>query len=216
MSEIQPHIRRFQSLTEVDAYLDMDPLPCLLCGESLTSLHKHLESVHNMSVHEYRDLFRIPQERSLISKSLREKKREMIRKQRMAGRIKRLPATVHDEFLRRIGTGRTIADVARDEDMPSAKVFDLYCLTRPSFARKVEEVLDNISPKVQFRGQRSGRTVREIIVFMREIQCKTWPQIAMFLDISEQTTRMTYFELRDTGKLDDYRYVYVEEEEPLA
>jgi hypothetical protein len=168
-------------------------------------------------------LFGIPPSRPLLSPSRYSQQVQTVNRIRPLGRAvpltkansssKILSHGHYKEFLRRVATGRTIAEVGNDPDIMVRETFDSYCRENLSFQKKVEEVLDNLPLKTQIRGQRTGRSFREIIVFMREIQGKTWPQIAQFLDIAESTPRTTYHYLKVTGTLDEYRYLYDVEED---
>ena len=45
---------------EVLDYLDLDPMPCLLCGRGLQCLGKHITMVHDMTVRDYCTKYAIP------------------------------------------------------------------------------------------------------------------------------------------------------------
>jgi|688.fasta_scaffold336989_2 hypothetical protein len=120
-------------------------------------------------------------------------------------RTEKLKHEDYEEFLRRVATGRTLTEVGKDPDMMWRETFVSYCKLHPEFNAQVEEVLDNLPLSVQFRGQRSGKTYKQLVVFMREVQGKTWPQIASILSIPEGNANSTYFRLKRQGKLDEYR-----------
>jgi ROS/MUCR transcriptional regulator protein len=120
-------------------------------------------------------------------------------------RTEKLKHTDYEEFLRRVATGRTLSEVAKDPDMMWRETFEVYSHQHPEFRAKLENVLDNLPINVQLRGQRTGKTFKQLIVFMREVQGKTWPQIASILSINEANGRSTYHRLKTQGKLDEYR-----------
>jgi hypothetical protein len=120
-------------------------------------------------------------------------------------RTEKLSHKDYEEFLRRIATGRTLTEVGKDSDMMWRETFVAYCRLHPEFNARVEEVLDNLPVNVQLRGQRTGKSFKQLIVFMREVQGKTWPQIASILSIHEANGRSTYHRLKTQGKLNEYR-----------
>jgi ROS/MUCR transcriptional regulator protein len=63
-----------------------------------------------------------------------------------------------------------------------------------------------VVPTASQRSTRSGRIYRELVVFMRELQGKTWSQIASFLNVHESAVENLYHEMTAKGTLDDHRY----------
>ncbi len=108
-----------------------------------------------------------------------------------------------EEFLRRIGEGRTITEVGKDKDMPCREVFDGYKRANPSFNQKFLEVWDNLPFDVQTRGQKLGpRFKKEVVALRRE--GNSWPEIAKKLGVKESTPRNTWHRLKIKGELDQY------------
>lgn len=57
----------FETMEQVDAYLSGDKIQCLLCGERMQTLHKHLRHKHGVTSDDYRIQFGIPYKRGLQS-----------------------------------------------------------------------------------------------------------------------------------------------------
>jgi ROS/MUCR transcriptional regulator protein len=120
-------------------------------------------------------------------------------------RTEKLKHEDYEEFLQRVATGRTLTEVGNDPDMMCRETFEVYSHQHPEFRAELENVLDNIPINVQLRGQRTGKTFKQLIVFMREVQGKSWSQIASILSINETNGRGTYHRLKTQEKLDEYR-----------
>jgi predicted transcriptional regulator len=65
---VQP--RKF-TYDEIKAYQSTDKITCLLCGNQLETLAKHLRYVHNISITEYKDMYGLPNKRGLSGKTAR-------------------------------------------------------------------------------------------------------------------------------------------------
>ncbi|NCC21074.1 MAG: hypothetical protein EOM26_01265 [Alphaproteobacteria bacterium] len=92
------------------------------------------------------------------------------------------------EFLRRIEKGRTISEVAKDEDMPTREVFGDYMHAHPEFRVKFELAWDALPFSVQVRGSRLGlRFEKEL----DELRGKGFsqPEIARMLGVSYPVVR---------------------------
>src|SRR5690242_6650809 len=55
-----PRRTPFATAAEARAYLDEDPLTCLLCGKSYRYLFQHLTTTHEVSLDEYREAYALP------------------------------------------------------------------------------------------------------------------------------------------------------------
>ncbi|MFO1067973.1 MAG: MucR family transcriptional regulator [Geminicoccaceae bacterium] len=78
-----PVLPRAMSIEEVDAYLDSDPIPCLLCGHSFKVLARHLQHIHAMTPDQYRERYGLPYSIGLAAVSSRQRFEELLR-QRVA------------------------------------------------------------------------------------------------------------------------------------
>jgi predicted transcriptional regulator len=111
----------------------------------------------------------------------------------------------YDEYLRRLGTGRTILEVGKDPDMPANYLFYKYYHAHPEFCQRFEEVWDSVPFHVQIRGQHTGHRFKETLVMFREVLRYTWPQVADAMEVKESTVRTAYHYLKHSGKLEEYR-----------
>lgn len=78
-----PVLPRAMSIEEIDAYLDSDPIPCLLCGHSFRVLARHLRLIHAMTPDQYRERYGLPYSVGLAAVSSRQRFEELLR-QRVA------------------------------------------------------------------------------------------------------------------------------------
>lgn len=56
----------FKSIDEVRAYMEGDSIICLLCGKSYRKLGTHLATIHDMTVDDYKEKYKIPWTYGLI------------------------------------------------------------------------------------------------------------------------------------------------------
>jgi len=91
-----------------------------------------------------------------------------------------------EEYLRRITTGRTAKEVARDEDMPCFQSFYLHCSDNPDYRRRFEAIWEQLPFAVQVRGLRTGRRFRSTVTAPRR-SGKTWPEISEITGVKKST-----------------------------
>ena len=85
-----------------------------------------------------------------------------------------------EEYLRRIGTGRTITEVGKDEDMPSFQSFYKRCSENPDYLRRFEAIWDQLPVEVQIRGRRMGPRLGKMIGALLD-EGKTWEEIGRIM-----------------------------------
>jgi ROS/MUCR transcriptional regulator protein len=66
---------KFESMQQVEEYLDHDELECLECGRTFTFLARHVIFTHGLSAAEYRQCHNLPAETPLAGKTYRERHR---------------------------------------------------------------------------------------------------------------------------------------------
>lgn len=108
-----------------------------------------------------------------------------------------------EEFLRRIGEGRTITEVGKDKDMPCRELFDEFKRENPDFDKKFWDVWEALPFDVQVRGQKTGKRFKIAIVKLRHAG-KTWPEIAKELNVNASTPCSMWHRLKISGELDQY------------
>jgi len=96
-----------------------------------------------------------------------------------------------EEYLRRIETGRTITEVAKDEDMPSFQTFYEHCSKNPDFKRRLEEIWDQLPFGVQIRGTRAGPRLRKAMDELRR-QGKTWRDLPEIDGVGESKAALMW------------------------
>jgi hypothetical protein len=72
-----PWRERFASRQEVERYFCSDKIQCLLCGQWLLALGRHLKR-HSVSVHEYQTRYGLPFDRGLTCETTRQLKSEAV------------------------------------------------------------------------------------------------------------------------------------------
>lgn len=67
------NVVQFQSLAEVDAWLDHERIECLECHKLFEHLGRHLPLIHAMTAEEFRAKYGIPHNRGLVGSVLRDR-----------------------------------------------------------------------------------------------------------------------------------------------
>jgi len=67
-------IKPFETLEQVNTYLDNPKLKCLICGKSYKGLSSHVWQTHHMTADDYREAYGIPWSRGLQGTTTRELK----------------------------------------------------------------------------------------------------------------------------------------------
>jgi len=65
------------SKADVKKSIGKDKIKCLICGESMKTLTRHLKTKHDLKPGQYRKQFGIPSSQSLAAKSYSESRRQM-------------------------------------------------------------------------------------------------------------------------------------------
>jgi hypothetical protein len=105
-----------------------------------------------------------------------------------------------EEYLNRIASGRTIAEVSRDKDMPNAGMFYTYMKENNAFRKKFEKIWDALPFAVQARGQKLGTRFDKEIVWLRR-KGLDWSDIGRVLDCNSGTAHQRWVKLGQQGKL---------------
>lgn len=92
----------FQTIEQVEAYLDQEEIPCLICGKAFKGLHTHINRLHQISVDEYKFKFGIPRKYGLAGKSFRANSARMMIEKREKGLLPAAPTEEHIAMLHRI------------------------------------------------------------------------------------------------------------------
>lgn len=122
---------------------------------------------------------------------------------KMGGRPKQWRHEDYEEVLRRVMTGRTLREVEKDEDMPSAVAFHTYLKTHPDLKRRYYAYWERQPFAVQAKAQKVGERYYRTLVSLRQ-SGNTWPQVAEIMQISEGAARNMWHELKRSGRLEKY------------
>lgn len=113
--------------------------------------------------------------------------------------------SVYDEFLRRIESGRSIRDVARDADMPGMYSFQQFRRQHPDFDKKVVDALENLPFSVQIGERCIGTGLRLLILMLREWEGQAWNEVEDTLQLPQGKARQIYHRMSKSGELTRYR-----------
>jgi hypothetical protein len=90
-----PWKRRFNSLEEINAYMNQDRLTCLLCGHNYASLTNHLIRRHHIHPDRYKERYCITYKTRLAGKTWRAKARKLFFQKVRQGKLKLGPPKRH-------------------------------------------------------------------------------------------------------------------------
>lgn len=116
------------------------------------------------------------------------------------GRTEKWGPAELEEYLRRIASGRTPAEVSADDDMPSKKVFHDYRRTNREYDERFRKIWDSLPYAVHSRaGSPSKKFIREMITLRR--QGLSWQEIGRRLGVNAHTCTSMWSLLKKRGKL---------------
>ena len=115
------------------------------------------------------------------------------------GRTKIMGPEVFEEYLRRIASGRTPNEVARDEDMPVRPWFSKYVRENPDYRQRYIEIWNNLPYAIQIRSRRLGEKFQKDVVALRQ-QGMRWKEIGARLDVSAGAARNSWYKLKKQGQ----------------
>ena len=98
---------------------------------------------------------------------------------------------IMEEYLRRIGSGRTISEVGGDKDMPSLQSFYKHCSENPGFLRRFEAIWDRLPFAVQIRGHRTGPRFKKTVIALHR-KGKTWAEIGRIVGVRASVARKSW------------------------
>ena len=224
--EEKPEMREpFQSITEVEAYLDQPALPCLMCGNPYQSLRPHIARIHNLTAGEYRTLFGIPAKYVLAGNLSPRRKHEVKAPQdkpadqpavspyaKTKGRWGRKRegksgwrAEDYEEYLNRIAKGRSIEEISKDKDLMSPGYFRRWCRTHPDFAKRFAAIVDTQPFALQAKGRYAGDSLNGLVVFLHEVHKIGFDEIGATLQTSPRLIAALYKRLVASGRIEAYR-----------
>lgn len=109
----------------------------------------------------------------------------------------------YEEVLRRVMTGRTLAEVGKDGDVPSSSMFLWYVKKHPELRKKYDAFWERQSFAQQARARKTGERYFRRLVKLRG-QGKTWPQVASIMKVPEGNVRGMWYKLKRSGRLKKY------------
>jgi hypothetical protein len=209
---------KFQTKDEVRAYLDETKVTCLLCGRKYILLANHIAHGHDVCRDDYKKRYGIPWSYGLAGKEYREFNYRLGKKLSSEGIIPRpsqesisrmLEASGkrlrrdeepswnrykpqdYEEYLRRIASCRTVADVGNDKDMPDKVLFYRYIKAHPEFKEKFIATLDTLPYPFQAQMGKTGKSFQRDVVSLRQ-QGLTWIEIGQRLGVRKHAVQAAY------------------------
>ena len=126
-----------------------------------------------------------------------ESRRKILEQQ---GREEKWQIADYEEFIKRIGHGRTPYEVGQDKDMSSKGAFMKFIKAHPKLSREYKRVWDSQPHAVHARaGHLSEKFYNQVLKLRR--QDKTWPEIAEELDVTVAAARGAWHKWKAEGKL---------------
>lgn len=90
----------------------------------------------------------------------------------------------YEESLRRVMTGRTLAEAGKDGDVPSCSMFLCYDRKHPELLKKHDAFWERHTFAQQTQARKTGEKYFRMLVKLRK-QGETWPQIASIMKVPE-------------------------------
>ncbi len=120
---------------------------------------------------------------------------------KLHGRKEKWKAENFEEFLRRVASGRTLAEVGRDKDMPHSQTFLKYAAANEKFKKRYEKIWKNLPYSVQVRANKLGEKFEKDVIRLRR-RGYTHAEIASDLGVKTAAVRQRWHTLKKRGKLE--------------
>jgi predicted transcriptional regulator len=93
-----------------------------------------------------------------------------------------------DEFLRRIESGRTAPEVARDPDMPSQIALRKFMAKNEAFRRRYDALWEAVPFALQVRARKTGERYKDTLVALRTSGL-AWNEVAKIMGVKPATAK---------------------------
>ncbi|WP_443751321.1 MucR family transcriptional regulator [Asticcacaulis solisilvae] len=194
LTVLSPHLRARHSLSADDYRLQFGiPFSYGLAGQRFcqTSRERMLALYERGAIaapdaEEVRDRFQNTGERRPACSAVRQADIEKLLRNR--SRREQWRPQDFAEFLHRVESGRSVSDVGREADMPSAQTFFKYIAKHPPLKARYDRVRQSQPLSVQARTRRTGSLYRETIARLRNSGL-TWTQISAITGVKSSTLR---------------------------
>jgi len=104
-----------------------------------------------------------------------------------------------NEYLVRIASGRTPAEVGHDHDMPTFKWLNQYLRRHPHLRKRYAAVCDGVPNRVKARARKLGPKFLQEVQKLRS-KGVAWKTIALKLDVNESTARNAWHTLKKSNE----------------
>lgn len=116
------------------------------------------------------------------------------------GRDEKWQLAAYEEFIRRVGTGRTPSEVGLDKDMPGKSAFMRFINANPRLLRQYKKVWEAQPHAVHARaGHLTEKFYKQVVQLRRKD--KTWPEVAEELNVTVAAARGAWHKWKAEGKL---------------
>lgn len=116
------------------------------------------------------------------------------------GREEKWQIADYEEFIKRIGHGRTPSEVGQDKDMPGKSAFMRFINAHPKLLRQYKKVWETQPHAVHARaGHLTEKFYKQVVRLRRKD--KTWPEVAEELNVTVAAARGAWHKWKAEGKL---------------
>lgn len=135
--------------------------------------------------------------RPLVEASRNDSRHKLLK---LHGRKEKWTQEDFEEYLRRIASGRTPAEVSQDKDMPRRQTFLKYVAVNEKFKKKYKKIWRNLPYSVQVRASKLNEKFERDLIKLRR-KGNTLLKIAIVLGVTVSAVRQRWHTLKKQGKL---------------
>ena len=201
------HISQGHGVT-IDEYRQQFGIPWTygLAGKTFREkLSKHITVLretgkvpHSPAPGHIKKIIKLSQERRPLVEASRNDSRHKLLK--LHGRKEKWTQEDFEEYLRRIASGCTPAEVSRDKDMPRRQTFLKYIAANEKFKKKYKKIWRNLPYSVQVRASKLDEKFERDLIRLRR-KGNTLLKIAAALGVTVSAVRQRWHTLKKQGKL---------------
>jgi len=167
-------------------------------SKHITALRETGKVPYSPSPGHIKKIIKLSQERRPLVEASRNDSRHKLLK--LHGRKEKWTQEDYEEYLRRIASGRTPAEVSHDKDMPRRQTFLKYVAVNEKFKKKYEKIWRNLPYSVQVRASKLDKKFERDLIKLRR-KGNTLLKIAAALGVTVSAVRQRWHTLKKQGKL---------------
>ena len=167
-------------------------------SKHITALRETGKVPYSPSLGHIKKIIKLSQERRPLVEASRNDSRYKLLK--LHNRKEKWTQDDFEEYLRRIASGRTPAEVSRDQDMPRRQTFLKHVAVNEKLKKKYEKIWRNLPYSVQVRASKLDEKFEQDLIKLRR-KGNTLLEIAAALGVTVSATRQRWHTLKKQGKL---------------